>query len=103
MSGGIGTGKTIALDGDARGAARGGRHRDRPAAAGRSTRRARPSSIDDAHLLDDADLRAVDRAGRRPAATVVIAAEPLAHQAALTALTHARMAREAPVGRRWLR
>jgi DNA-binding CsgD family transcriptional regulator len=52
--------------------------------------------VDDAHLLDTAEIdRLVALVGER-AATMVIAAEPLSHQPALTALRTA-ISREAPV------
>src|SRR5690349_17939186 len=52
--------------------------------------------IDDAHLLDDMELsRLVERIAS-PGATVVVAAEPLAHRAALRSLTTA-VERENPI------
>ncbi|HET7667407.1 MAG TPA: isoniazid response ATPase/transcriptional regulator IniR [Mycobacterium sp.] len=86
VSGGIGTGKTSVL------------------AAIRSALRAadvtvltRPPKegdaaavvIDDAHLLDDAELGRLRELVADPAATVVVATEPLAHHAALSALATA--------------
>jgi hypothetical protein len=52
--------------------------------------------IDDAHLLDDAELGRLGERVTDPASTVVVAAEPLAHHAALRSLTTA-MERENPV------
>ncbi len=50
--------------------------------------------IDDAHLLDDAELeQLVDRVAD-PASTVVVATEPLAHRPALRALGHRNRTRE---------
>lgn len=95
VSGGVGTGKTLLLN-DIRTSLR---------AAGvtviaRAPRDGDPADaavvIDDAHLLDTADLeRLVEMAGDR-AATVVLATEPLSHRPALAAL-HTAMMREAPV------
>jgi DNA-binding CsgD family transcriptional regulator len=95
VSGGVGTGKTTALA-EIRAALR---------AAGvtviaRAPRDGDPSGaavvIDDAHLLGASDLgRLVELVGD-PAATVVIAAEPLSHHLALAALRTA-MSREAPI------
>ncbi|TPG29799.1 isoniazid response ATPase/transcriptional regulator IniR [Mycolicibacterium hodleri] len=95
VSGGIGTGKTLVLN-EIRTALR---------AAGitvmaRAPRDGDPMGaaavIDDAHLLSVSELeRLVEMVGD-PATTVVLAAEPLSHQPALTALRRA-MTREAPV------
>ena len=52
--------------------------------------------IDDAHLLDDAELARLGELVADPAATVVAAAEPLAHHPALRALTTA-IERENPI------
>jgi DNA-binding CsgD family transcriptional regulator len=52
--------------------------------------------IDDAHLLDDADLDRLGELIADPARTVVIAAEPLAHHPALRAIATA-IERENPV------
>jgi DNA-binding CsgD family transcriptional regulator len=52
--------------------------------------------IDDAHLLDDADLDRLGELITDPARTVVIAAEPLAHHPALRAIATA-IERENPV------
>ena len=52
--------------------------------------------IDDAHLLDDAELGQLGERVADPASTVVVAAEPLAHQPALRALATA-IERENPV------
>jgi DNA-binding CsgD family transcriptional regulator len=95
VSGGVGTGKTTVLA-EIRAALR--------AAGGtvlaRAPRDGDPSGaavvIDDAHLLGASDLgRLVELVGD-PAATVVIAAEPLSHHPALAALRTA-MSREAPI------
>ena len=94
VSGGIGTGKTSALTA-LRSALR---------AAGIATISRPPGLagatdvavvIDDAHLLDDDDLRRLTALVGEPRTTVVISAEPLAHRAALTELTTA-IARENP-------
>ncbi|HEV7422426.1 MAG TPA: isoniazid response ATPase/transcriptional regulator IniR [Mycobacterium sp.] len=95
VSGGIGTGKTSLLT-DIRSAlrdagvtviARAPRDGDPPTAA---------VVIDDAHLLDRPDLDELVELVGDPATTVVVAAEPLAHQPALTALATA-IARQSPV------
>ena len=95
MSGGIGTGKTLVLN-DIRTALR---------AAGvtviaRIPRDGDPAGaavvIDDAHLLSASELEQLVEMVGDPATTVVLAAEPLSHQPALTALRTA-IAREAPV------
>lgn len=52
--------------------------------------------IDDAHLLDDADLARVGELVADPAATVVVAAEPLAHHPVLRSLAIA-IERENPI------
>ncbi|MCP9272128.1 isoniazid response ATPase/transcriptional regulator IniR [Mycolicibacterium arenosum] len=52
--------------------------------------------VDDAHLLDDAELQRITAVVDEPGTTVVVSALPLAHRAALTELATA-MAREAPV------
>jgi hypothetical protein len=52
--------------------------------------------IDDAHLLDDAELARLGELVADPASTVVIAAEPLAHHPALRSLATA-IERENPV------
>ena len=95
VSGGVGTGKTTTLA-EIRAAlravgvtvvARPPRPGDPPDAA---------VVIDDAHLLGTADLERLAELIGDPAATVVIAAEPLSHQPALNSLRTA-MTREAPV------
>ena len=95
VSGGVGTGKTTSLA-EIRAALR---------AAGVTVvaRPPRPGDppdaavvIDDAHLLGTGDLERLAELIGDPAATVVIAAEPLSHQPALNALRTA-MTREAPV------
>src|SRR5258705_7110699 len=45
--------------------------------------------IDDAHLLDDAELGRLGELVADPASTVVVAAEPLSHHAALRSLATA--------------
>src|SRR5262245_16160662 len=52
--------------------------------------------IDDAHLLDDAELGSLGALVADPASTVVVAAEPLAHHPALRSLAVA-IERENPV------
>ena len=52
--------------------------------------------IDDAHLLDDAELARLGELVADPAATVVVAAEPLAHHPALRSLATA-IERENPI------
>jgi DNA-binding CsgD family transcriptional regulator len=52
--------------------------------------------IDDAHLLDDAELARLGELVGDPASTVVVAAQPLAHRQALRSLTTA-IERESPV------
>ena len=52
--------------------------------------------IDDAHLLDDAELGRLGERVADPASTVVVAAEPLAHHPALRSLATA-IERENPV------
>src|SRR3954468_17689240 len=52
--------------------------------------------VDDAHLLDDAELVRLGELVADPAATLVVAAEPLAHHAALRSLATA-IERENPV------
>jgi DNA-binding CsgD family transcriptional regulator len=95
VSGGVGTGKTLVLN-EIRTALR---------AAGvtviaRAPRDGDPVGaavvIDDAHLLGASELEQLVQMVGDPAATVVVAAEPLIHQPALAALRTA-MAREAPV------
>lgn len=95
VSGGVGTGKTTTLA-EIRAALR---------AAGVTVvaRPPRPGDppdaavvIDDAHLLHTADLERLAELIGDPAATIVIAAEPLSHQPALNSLRTA-MTREAPV------
>jgi DNA-binding CsgD family transcriptional regulator len=96
FSGGIGTGKTSALI-EARAALRDAgvavlsrppRSEDVPDAA---------VVIDDAHLLDDADLRRLTELVAEPHTTVILSAIPLAHRAALTELTTAIARENAPV------
>ncbi len=95
MSGGIGTGKSSVLAAirsalRAAGVAvltRPPRDGDDPGAA---------VVIDDAHLLDDAELGRLVELVADPASTVVVAAEPLAHHTALRSLATA-IERENPV------
>ncbi len=95
VSGGIGTGKSSVLAAirsalRAAGVAvltRPPRDGDDPAAA---------VVIDDAHLLDDDELAQLGERVADPASTVVVAAEPLAHQPSLRALATA-IERENPV------
>ncbi|KQY08319.1 transcriptional regulator [Mycobacterium sp. Root135] len=95
VSGGVGTGKTTTLA-EIRASLRaaGVTVVARPPRAGDPPDAA--VVIDDAHLLGAADLERLVELIGDPAATVVVAAEPLSHQPALTALRTA-MAREAPV------
>jgi DNA-binding CsgD family transcriptional regulator len=95
VSGGIGTGKTTRINA-VRTALRG---------AGRAVSSSVPAGseigsaaivIDDAQLLDDADLARLTALVARPELTVVVAAEPLAHRPALGGLFTA-LARENPV------
>ncbi|MDT5390901.1 MAG: hypothetical protein QOE04_4542 [Mycobacterium sp.] len=94
VSGGIGTGKTELLS-----VVRSALRNAGVAVLSRPPRSdAEPGSavvIDDAHLLDDAELRRLTELVGDPHTTVVIAAQPLAHHAALTDLSTA-MARESP-------
>ncbi|MCV7278285.1 LuxR family transcriptional regulator [Mycolicibacterium flavescens] len=85
VSGGIGTGKTAVLTAV--------RTALRSAAVPALTRPPRPGEadgavvVDDAHLLDDAELDALADRVDDPAATVVVATEPVVHRPALRALT----------------
>jgi DNA-binding CsgD family transcriptional regulator len=95
VSGGIGTGKTMLLA-DIRSTLRNAG----VTVVARPPRDGDPAAvavvIDDAHLLGESDLlELVDLVGD-PAATVVIAAEPVVHQTALAALSTA-LARQTPV------
>ena len=94
VSGGIGTGKTSALA-TVRSALRdaGVPVLSRPPRPGYATDAA--VVVDDAHLLDDDDLRRLTELVGEPRTTVVIACQPLAHHATLTELTTA-IARENP-------
>ncbi len=91
VSGGLGTGKTAVLTA-ARAALRsaGIPVTTSPAHAGDAL------VVDDAHLLADADLERLAALAAEPATTVIVAAEPLAHQPALRALT-TTIERENPV------
>jgi DNA-binding CsgD family transcriptional regulator len=95
VSGGIGTGKTSVLAG-IRSALRdaGVTVIARPPRAGDPAGAA--VVIDDAHLLGATDLEQLAELVGDPATTVVIAAEPLAHHPALSALSTA-LARQSPV------
>ena len=94
VSGGVGTGKTTALA-EIRAALR----RAGVPVVARPPRAGDPPGaaviVDDAHLLSTPELERLAELVGDPEATVVIAAEPLSHQPALTALRTA-MAREAP-------
>jgi DNA-binding CsgD family transcriptional regulator len=95
VSGGIGTGKSSVLaairsalrEADVTVLTRPPRDGDDPAAA---------IVIDDAHLLDDAELGRLGEVVADPASTVVVAAQPLAHHPALRSLATA-IERESPV------
>jgi DNA-binding CsgD family transcriptional regulator len=95
VSGGIGTGKTSVLA-DIRSALRdaGVTVIARPPRAGDPA--AAAVVIDDAHLLGAPDLEQLAELVGDPATTVVIAAEPVAHHPALSALSTA-LARQSPV------
>jgi len=95
VTGGVGTGKTMLLA-EIRAALRAAgvtvvarplRGGDPPGAA---------VVVDDAHLLGAQELERLAEQVGDPGATVVVAAEPMSHQSALSALRTA-MAREAPV------
>lgn len=92
VSGGIGTGKTTELAA-VRAALRdaGVEVLSRAARAGASA----AIVVDDAHLLDDAELQRITDLVAEPDTTIVLATLPLAHRAALTELATA-MTREAP-------
>ena len=95
MSGGIGTGKSSVLA-----AIRSALREAGVAVLTRPPRDGDDSAaavvIDDAHLLDDAELGQLGERVADPASTVVVAAEPLAHHPALRSLATA-MERENPV------
>ena len=95
VSGGVGSGKTTTLA-EIRAALRAAR----VTVIARPPRDGDPSDaavvIDDAHLLSTADLQRLVETVGDPAATVVIAGEPLSHHPAFAALRTA-MAREAPI------
>jgi DNA-binding CsgD family transcriptional regulator len=95
VSGGIGTGKTSVLAAirSALRAAEVTVLTTPPKAGGDS---AAAVVIDDAHLLDDAELGRLAELVADPASTVVVAAEPLVHHGALRSLTTA-IERENPV------
>jgi DNA-binding CsgD family transcriptional regulator len=95
VSGGIGTGKSSVLAAI--------RSALREAQVGVLTRPPRDGDdsaaavvIDDAHLLDDADLGRLGELVANPASTVVVAAQPLAHHAGLRSLV-VTIERENPV------
>ena len=95
MSGGIGTGKSSVLAAI--------RSALREAQVGVLTRPPRDGDdsaaavvIDDAHLLDDAELGRLGELVANPASTVVVAAQPLAHHAGLRSLV-VTIERENPV------
>src|SRR5262249_8650538 len=95
VSGGIGTGKSSVLAA-IRSALRAAEVAvlTRPPKEGDDT--AAAVVIDDAHLLDDAELGRLGELVADPASTVVVAAEPLAHHPALRSLATA-IERENPV------
>ena len=95
VSGGIGTGKSSVLAA-IRSALRGAEVAvlTRPPEDGDDS--AAAVVIDDAHLLDDAELGRLGELVADPASTVVVAAEPLAHHPALRSLATA-IERENPV------
>src|SRR3954453_3827460 len=95
VSGGIGTGKSSVLA-----AIRSALRAAEVAVLTRPPRDGDDSAaaviIDDAHLLDDAELGRLGELVADPASTVVVAAEPLAHRPALRSLATA-IERENPV------
>ncbi len=95
VSGGIGTGKTSLVS-----AVRAALRDAAVAVIARSPREGDPAGaavvIDDAHLLDDAELGRLLAVVDDPTRTMVVTAEPLTQPEALTALFTA-MARQAPV------
>lgn len=95
VSGGIGTGKSSVLA-----AIRSALREAGVAVLTRPPRKGDDSGaavvIDDAQLLDDAELGQLGERVADPSSTVVVAAEPLAHHTALRSLTTA-MERESPV------
>ena len=95
VSGGIGTGKSSVLA-----AIRSALREAEVAVLTRPPRDGDDSAaavvIDDAHLLDDEELGRLGELVADPASTVVVAAEPLAHHAALRSLA-AAIERENPV------
>src|SRR4051812_5363787 len=95
VSGGIGTGKSSVLA-DIRSALRAAEVAvlTRPPRDGDDS--AAAVVIDDAHLLDDAELARLGELVADPASTVVVAAQPLAHHPALRSLATA-IGRENPV------
>ena len=95
VSGGIGTGKSSVLAA-VRSALRDGRGGGADQAAPGRRRSGAAVVIDDAHLLDDAELGQLGERVADPASTVVVAAEPLAHHPALRSLATA-IERENPV------
>jgi len=95
VSGGIGTGKSSVLA-----AIRSALRAADVAVLTRAPKKGDNSTaavvIDDAHLLDDAELGRLGELVADPASTVVVAAEPLAHRQALRSLATA-IERENPV------
>ncbi|AGB20809.1 response regulator containing a CheY-like receiver domain and an HTH DNA-binding domain [Mycobacterium sp. JS623] len=93
VSGGIGTGKSSVLA-----AIRSALRAAEVPVLTRPTKKGGTAAvvIDDAHLLDDADLARLGELVADPAATVVVAAEPLAHHPALRSLATA-IERENPI------
>ncbi len=94
VTGGIGTGKSAVLAAVRASLRAAGIARADPAAATRR-RRASGDVVDDAHLLDDADLDRLTELVADPDATVVVATQPLAHHPALRGLATA-LERENP-------
>jgi DNA-binding CsgD family transcriptional regulator len=92
VAGGIGTGKTTELT-----AIRSALRAAGVTVLSRAPRHGEAAAVvvDDAHLLNDVELHGITELVGDPGSTVVVAALPLAHRAALTELTTA-MAREAP-------
>lgn len=96
VTGGVGTGKTTLLAAVRTGLRSGGRQvLSRPPEAGTAGDDGYALVVDDAHLLDDADLDRLIEVVGQPASTVVIATQPLIHRPRLQVLMTA-LARENP-------